>query len=235
MARNSRTGRNRQISTLQKILQTDTKKVICILLIFFLILLIAFTSTKLFNKSNSSQAMYYDTQKVISLESTTNKDITNDAKNFSLCAIGDVMCHNTQYLDAYNNSTGEYDFSYVFDDIKNYTQSPDITVASLETSFAGEEIGYSNYPTFNSPDNLAYCLRNIGIDVISTAGNHCLDMGFSGLSRTIDVLDTYGISHMGTYKTKEASQEILYKNVNDVKIAFVNYTYGTNRYSYTKQ
>lgn len=88
--------------------------------------------------------------------------------------------------------------------------------------------GYSNYPTFNSPDSLATSLKNIGIDVISTAGNHCLDMGFSGLSRTIDVLDNADISHLGTYKSQEDQDKILYKYVKGVKIAFINYTYGTN-------
>ena len=53
-------------------------------------------------------------------------------------------------------------------------------------------------------------------------------MGFSGLSRTIDVLDSYGISHLGTYKSEEAQKEILYKTVKGVKIAFIDYTYGTN-------
>ena len=79
--------------------------------------------------------------------------------------------------------------------------------------------GYSNYPTFNSPDSLATSLKNIGIDVISTAGNHCLDMGFNGLSRTIDVLDNADISHLGTYKSQEDQDKILYKYVKGVNLA----------------
>lgn len=159
-------------------------------------------------------------------KSTISK--ADSSTTFTLAAIGDVMCHNTQYFDAYQKSTGEYDFSYVFDEIERYTKIPDITIGSLETSFAGAERGYSNYPTFNSPDNLAYSLRKIGVDVLSTAGNHCLDMGFSGLSRTLDVLDDANISHTGTYRTQEEQEKILYKYVKGVKIAIVNYTYGTN-------
>ena len=48
------------------------------------------------------------------------------------------------------------------------------------------------------------------------------------LSRTIDVLDSYGISHLGTYKSEEAQKEILFKTVKGIKIAFIDYTYGTN-------
>ena len=36
--------------------------------------------------------------------------------HFSMSVIGDIMCHNSQYKDAYNSSTDTYDFSYVFKD-----------------------------------------------------------------------------------------------------------------------
>lgn len=146
----------------------------------------------------------------------------------SLCVVGDIMCHNTQYNDAYNSSTDTYDFSHVFSNIADKLQSADLTIGNLETTFAGSERGYSSYPTFNTPDALAVNLRAIGFDVLSTANNHSLDKGFSGLSRTLDVLDENGISHMGTYASEEDSNEILVKDVNGVKIAMLSYTYGTN-------
>ena len=148
--------------------------------------------------------------------------------SFNLVATGDILCHNTQYFDAYNSYNGTYDFNYVFDDVKKYIEPADIALCSLETSFAGESIGYSNYPRFNTPDSLASAIKNVGIDIVSTAGNHCLDYGFSGLSRTIDVLDENGLLHLGTYKTLDEQSKILYKVIDDVKIAFLNYTYGTN-------
>ena len=153
---------------------------------------------------------------------------SNNSITFNLTAIGDTLCHNTQYWDAYNKETKEYDFSYVYDDIKRYTKNSDITIGSLETTFAGEDRGYSNYPTFNTPDSLALALKNIGVDIISLAGNHALDYGYTGLCRTIDVLDSYDIAHLGTYKSSEDQEKILIKNVKGVNIAFINYTYGTN-------
>ena len=147
---------------------------------------------------------------------------------FSLAAIGDVMCHNTQYMDAYNSSTDLYDFSYVFEDIQTYIQSADISIGSLETTFAGKDRGYSNYPTFNSPEQLAYDLSEMGLDVLSTAGNHALDKGFSGLSNTLDVLDDANISHSGTYRTQEDRDSVLIEDVKGVKVAILSYTYGTN-------
>lgn len=136
------------------------------------------------------------------------------------------MCHNTQYMDAYNN--GKYDFSYVFKDIENYIKNADISIGNLETTFAGAERGYSSYPTFNTPEALATDIKELGVDVLSTANNHSLDKGYSGLVKTIEKLDEIGIKHTGTYNSEEASQEILYLEKNGIKLAFLSYTYGTN-------
>lgn len=207
------------------------KKIFTIFLFIILLSLLVFIifDFKLFqNNSNNSPA------------ETTNSEIINTtipevaeppevkSTTFTLTALGDILCHNTQYWDAYNSSTDEYDFSYVFDDIKSYTSAGDITIANLETSFAGKDVGYSNYPTFNSPDSLATALKGIGIDIISTAGNHALDKGFSGLCRTIDVLDSNEIEHLGTYKSEEDQKKLLFKNVKGLNVAFIDYTYGTN-------
>lgn len=149
-------------------------------------------------------------------------------QHITMSVIGDIMCHNTQYNDAYNSSTGTYDFSYVFKDIKNYITDADIAVGNLETTFAGKAKGYSNYPTFNTPEQLAYNLKDFGIDVLSTANNHCMDTNFSGLVSTLNYLDDASISHVGTNATQEDQNEILIKDVNGIKIAFLAFTYGTN-------
>ena len=200
-----------------------------LLLILFIILLIFFIF--ILNKFNKNLRTNINTENNSAETTLSNKNTKQDTTEpitFTLTSLGDTLCHNTQYWDAYNSKTDEYDFSYVYEDIKNYTLSSDITIGSLETTFAGKEKGYSNYPTFNTPDSLATALKDIGVDVVSLAGNHALDYGYSGLCRTIDVFNNIGLSHLGTYKTAEDQEKILIKDVNGVKIAFINYTYGTN-------
>ena len=200
-----------------------------LLLILFIILLIfiKFILNK-FNKNLTTNINTENNSAETTLSNKNTKQDTAEPITFTLTSLGDTLCHNTQYWDAYNSKTDEYDFSYVYEDIKNYTLSSDITIGSLETTFAGKEKGYSNYPTFNTPDSLATALKDIGVDVVSLAGNHALDYGYSGLCRTIDVFDNIGLSHLGTYKTAEDQEKILIKDVKGVKIAFINYTYGTN-------
>ncbi len=103
-----------------------------------------------------------------------------------------------------------------------------MTIGNLETTFAGGDKGFSSYPMFNTPDELATNLKSIGVDVLTTANNHCLDYGYDGLTRTIDVLDKADVSHLGTYKSQKDRDSVFIKFVKGVKIAFVNYTYGTN-------
>ena len=200
------------------------KKLLLILFIILLIFII-FIFNK-YNKNANTNTENNSTETTLSNKNT--KQDTAEPITFTLTSLGDTLCHNTQYWDAYNSKTDEYDFSYVYEDIKNYTSSSDITIGSLETTFAGKEKGYSNYPTFNTPDSLATALKDIGVDVVSLAGNHALDYGYSGLCRTIDVFNNIGLSHLGTYKTAEDQEKILIKDVKGVKIAFINYTYGTN-------
>lgn len=209
-----------------------SKKVLCIIVLIILLFLIIFFKDNFVNLFNSIFNTEIHTSSTTSIDSKSNNitDVSSSIEpiTFTFTALGDTLCHNTQYWDAYNKHTGIYDFSYVYDDIRSYTEASDITISSLETTFAGEDRGYSNYPTFNTPDSLATALKGIGIDIISTAGNHALDYGYSGLCRSIDVLNNAGLSHLGTYKSAEEQEQILIKDVKGVKIAFINYTYGTN-------
>ena len=235
MRRNSR-GRNNKKKTKNTINYKKTNKILIstISILFIALALVAifyyFKNRKDYQNLVSSYKQEIENEEKAIEENkiNNNSEETPTDTTFTLTAIGDIMCHNTQYLDAYNDETGEYDFSYVFDDISLYTKTADICVGNLETTFAGEDVGYSSYPTFNTPDSLAYELKDIGVDVLSTAGNHALDKGFNGLSRTIDVLNNADISHLGTYKSKEEQDKTLIKYVKGIKIAFVNFTYGTN-------
>ena len=228
MRRNNRkrTKKNINLTKLQKTFLILFIIILLIILFFFAINYFMNKSSVLLNDNITETNQINNESNNIEIEENSVKQ--DSSITFNMTAIGDSLCHNTQYWDAYNNQTKEYDFSYVYDDIKYYTKTADITIGSLETTFAGEDRGYSNYPTFNSPDSLATALKKIGVDIISLAGNHALDYGYTGLCRTIDVLDNADISHLGTYKTAEDQEKLLIKNVKGLNIAFINYTYGTN-------
>ena len=236
--------RNRRQKRTTKSSSYNTLKAIkFILLILILICFVSFISSyfkhkdsfdysKIADSSNSenlSPEEITEDQEALETEETThvNQPTPKDT-SITMAFTGDIMCHNTMYNDAYNATSKTYDFAYFFDDVKYYLQTADITVGNLETTFAGASVGYSSYPTFNTPESLAKTLKNIGFDVVSTANNHCMDKGYSGLVSTLFYLDEADISHTGTYASQEDQNTILIKNVKGINIAFLSFTYGTN-------
>lgn len=164
-------------------------------------------------------------------EEKNNEKLTNSEPEpitIHMSAFGDTMCHLTNIKNAYDSSKKDYDFSNVFKNVKNYLEDADITIGNLETTFAGSSRGYTGYPTFNAPEVLGKNLKDMGVDVLTTANNHCMDKGNSGLVSTLDYLDKFEISHTGTARSEEEQNSILIKDVNGIKIAFLSYTYGTN-------
>lgn len=144
-----------------------------------------------------------------------------------ISAVGDLMCHNAQLDDA-RKSNGEYSFFHMFSLIKPFISEVDLAFANFETVLAGADKKFTGYPTFNSPDDYAIAIKDAGFDVLTTANNHCLDRGFYGLKRTIEILEELGFYRTGTFATEEESNQILIVNVKGIRLAILAYTYGTN-------
>ena len=198
-------------------------KIIIIILIIIIIKCMLIIIPNYFSKNKISKI----DGETIAIDDSTQQEIELPPDiTINMAVIGDIMCHNTQYMDACIN--GNYDFSYVFDDIKDELENADIAVGNLETTFAGSNRGYSSYPTFNTPEALATDLKEVGIDLLCTANNHSLDTGYSGIESTINYLDNAGILHTGTYSSEETSNKTIIAKVNGIKIAFLSFTYGTN-------
>lgn len=149
-------------------------------------------------------------------------------EEISIGAVGDVMVHSPQYKAANVGGEKGYDFNPVFEPIKKYIEEMDLAVANLETTLSGADKGYSGYPMFNSPEQIAEALKETGFDVITTANNHSLDRRSHGVQSTLDFLDEYNLEHTGTARSEEERDNILIKNIKDVSVAFLAYTYGTN-------
>lgn len=146
----------------------------------------------------------------------------------TLAVCGDAMSHMPIVNDAWDASLEKYDYARIMAGARFYVESADYAVVNLETTLSGGP-PYSGYPAFNSPDDMARDLKELGFDLCLTANNHSLDRGFSGLSRTLDVLDQVGLAHVGTSRTQEEyDNNIVLADAGGISIAFLGYTYGTN-------
>lgn len=153
--------------------------------------------------------------------------VSSSKNNIEIVFAGDAMMH-SQQLDAASKGNGVYDFSGYYTAIAPYISSADYAVVNLELPLAGS--GYSGYPQFCAPDSYLDPLVDAGFDLFLNANNHILDKYDKGLRRTLDVLDQRGLSHIGAYRNKQErdSSGIFIEDIGGFKIAFLNYTYGTN-------
>ncbi len=137
---------------------------------------------------------------------------------------GDIILHST-VLDGAKTADGNYDFSAFFSETEKYFKSADIATANLEVTLGGTESGaFSGYPAFNAPDSLLNVIKDSGLNLLTTANNHCYDTGLFGLKRTVQQLKSNGIDFIGT-KELESDHTYLVKNINGIKIGMVTYTY----------
>ena len=144
----------------------------------------------------------------------------------TLAVCGDAMSHMPVTNDAWDGE--KYDYVRVMNGARSYVEAADYAVVNLETTFAGGP-KYSGYPAFNSPDDMARGLKDLGFDLCLTANNHSLDKGWAGLSRTLDVLDEVGLAHVGTSRSQEERDaNLVVADVGGISVAFLGYTYGTN-------
>lgn len=135
--------------------------------------------------------------------------------------IGDVMMHKRQL---------EYSHDSFLEGIRERLSDADLAVANMEFTLAGKP--YSGYPAFSAPDSFAGYVADCGVDVFLTANNHILDKGKAGAERTIDIYSSMAervkFTGLSADEGSEASSYPLIVPVHGIRVAFINFTYGTN-------
>ena len=150
----------------------------------------------------------------------------------SLVMVGDALIHQSLYKDAARlaNYNG-YEFKPYLEYIKEEISKYDIAYYNQETILAGESIGISTYPAFNTPQELGDAMIDAGFNLVSLATNHTLDRGEKGALLSREYWNKQENVHaIGSYSSQEEKQnlETKIKEVNNITYAMLNYTYGTN-------
>ena len=150
------------------------------------------------------------------------------SRSVTLVFAGDVMQHLPQVNAAYDPVSGRHEYRSCFALMEPLWKGADFVLANLETTL--DDRGYRGYPLFVSPRSLAEDLQKAGINVLVTANNHCCDNGRRGIEKTLEVLDSLGLVHVGTYadSAERAVRCPAWLKKDGFSIALLNYTYGTN-------
>ncbi|MEM6316850.1 MAG: CapA family protein [Bacteroidota bacterium] len=149
--------------------------------------------------------------------------------SIKLLFVGDIMQHEPQIKAAEKVRHKSYDYESCFRYVKPIIERADLAIGNLEVTLPGKP-PYKGYPQFRSPDDLAKGLKVSGFDILVTANNHSNDAGRTGVINTIETLKSNGFHQTGTFKNaaERAAFYPLIVHKKNFKLAFLNYTYGTN-------
>lgn len=150
-------------------------------------------------------------------------------KSVRLYMVGDVLLHE-RVTESGKRDDGTYNYDHFFTHVKDDISSADLALVNQEVILGGLDIGLSGYPAFNGPFEVGDALANAGFDVVLHATNHALDRGSRGLLNCLDFWKTKHpeISVIGINASQQEQDTVLIRTVKDMKIAVLNYTYGTN-------
>ena len=125
-------------------------------------------------------------------------DGSQDA-HFTVGYAGDVLMHS-----AVLSSTPDFSGD-ITDNVAAETpwvEGLDLALCGMEVPVAPDGV-YSGFPTFGAPSEVVGALARSGWDGCATASNHSADRGEEGVVATLDALDSHGLGHAGTYRSRE--------------------------------
>jgi len=148
---------------------------------------------------------------------------------FTLVATGDLLIHGPVAKAALQYGHGKrYDFTPMLTKVRAEIAGADLALCHIETPLSADDKNISGYPVFNTPHELADAVAWAGYDGCSTASNHSIDKGVTGVTSTLDALDANHVAHAGTARSKAEGARIETHTIGGDKIAHLSYTFGTN-------
>lgn len=173
-----------------------------------------------------------DVAKETQMQETESQTETEEKEpdSMHIVMVGDMLMHEP-ILESAEQEDGTYNFDHLFKNVKEFISEADLAIVNQETILGGESFGYTGYPSFNTPSSIADAEAKAGFDVMLFATNHTIDKRGQGVLNCMEYMDTYlpdmdyvGINH----SQEEQDNDIFVYEENSIKVAILNYTYGTN-------
>lgn len=179
---------------------------------------------------NSNSIFQQAAVDVISSETFTETEPTEppfEEYDITLMALGDNLIH-MNVIATGKQEDGSLNYDFLFENISDFLETADIKIINQETPLAGNDLGFSGYPNFNSPTEIGDAIVKAGFNVVLHASNHSADKRVSGIDSCIDYWNTKPeVLLTGIHKPTE-NPEIPLLTIKDMTFAILNYTYGPN-------
>ena len=147
----------------------------------------------------------------------------------SVIAVGDNLYHQS-LIDAGASSDGNWNYDKIYTHIQDAIKDADIKMIDQETVFTTDHDSVSSYPSFATPTEVGDAIIKAGFNVVESANNHIDDFGEGFLTDTLNFWKTTypDVTLLGIHDSQEDADTVKIREVNGIKIAFLDYTYGTN-------
>lgn len=147
--------------------------------------------------------------------------------DITMMALGDNLMHmGIVYTGKMNDGT--FDYSFLFRTISDFLDAADIKAINQETILAGNELGFSGFPNFNSPTEIADAIAEAGFNVVLHATNHAADQGLDVIKNCAAYWEQFPEVLMTGISGDDSPSDISYLTIKDITFAILNYTYGPN-------
>ena len=192
------------------------------------LLLTGCTASNVTNEEIESESTSTTESNVESTIESESADVELEETRVSFIGVGDNLIHEGIYSDA-QTEEGSYDFSPIYQYIKKDVQSADVAFINQETMLGGDELGFSGYPSFNTPSDMAGDLVDVGFDLVNSSSNHSLDKGTKGVLNALETWSDYQeVIYTGVFKSQEQRDTIPVFEKDGLTFSLLTYTYGTN-------
>lgn len=147
----------------------------------------------------------------------------------SFFGVGDNLIH-SQIFNYAQKEDDTFDFKPIYENYSDDIQNADIAFINQESIIGGDDLGFSGFPTFNTPSDMAENLVDLGFDIVVGSNNHSLDKQTAGVQNTLAYWSTFEdeVLFTGVFDSQEHRDEIPIVEVNGLTFSVLTYTYGTN-------
>ena len=153
-----------------------------------------------------------------------NAEVTiKDPNELELVFVGDIML--SRHVGS--KMVESQSWTLPFDDLAFELARADITFGNLESPFLDTGARVTEGLVFKAEKESIVGLVKAGFDVVSTANNHSLDQGITGLSYTKELLRQNGILGVGTGTTTIDAWQPAVFEVANTKVAFLAASYAS--------
>ncbi len=141
-------------------------------------------------------------------------------------AVGDILLHSPLQRQGQKDPQG---FRSLWKGVAPLLEKADLQYGNLEGPASSAHEADSKFPTFNYDPALIEDLKQGGFDVVSTANNHSMDKGGSGVDSTIRKLDQVGLPFTGTRASSALKRAWgVITETSGVRVGWVACTESTN-------